>query len=449
MSATETLLADMGALQDRLLSRAARQVPMQVNGRITRITGTVLHAILSEGRIGEEVILRDPIKCSEMLAEIIGFHGDEALLAPCGAIDGLSSRAEVVATGQHPRAPLGSSALGRVIDAFGNPLDDGGAIPPGRPLDCDPPQPMSRPVIDTAFQTGLRAIDGMLTMGVGQRVGLFGAAGVGKSTLLSQIIRGSNADRIVLGLIGERGREVAEFLERDLGPDGRKRAAVVVATSDRPATERLRAAMTATAIAEGYRDEGHSTLLLVDSATRIARALREIGLSAGEPPVRRGFPPSVFARLPRLVERAGRNGAGSITAIYTILVEGDDDNADPVADELRSLLDGHIVLSRELAQQGHFPAIDVLRSKSRVMEAVTDEAHQRAARRLARFAAKLNDVELLVQVGEYQAGGDPLADAALAAKPAMEAFLRQGAADFSELSATIEQLRDATQGSAP
>lgn len=448
MTPSDNLTLGIGTLQDRLLSRAAKQAPMRVNGRITRIGGTVLHAILPEGRIGEEVTLRDPITRDEMLAEIIGFQNDEALLAPCGPTKGLSSRAEVIATGEMPCAPSGDAALGRVIDAFGKPLDAGALIPQSRALDCDPPKPMSRPIIDTPFQTGLRSIDGMLTMGIGQRIGLFGAAGVGKSTLLSQIIRGSDADAIVLGLIGERGREVAEFLERDLGEEGRKRAAVIVATSDRPATERLRAAMTATAVAEEFRDQGKNTLLLIDSATRIARALREIGLSAGEPPVRRGFPPSVFARLPRLVERAGRSDKGSITAIYTILVEGDDDNADPVADELRSLLDGHIILSRELAQAGHFPAIDVLKSKSRVMDAVTSRDHQTAARKLARYSAKLQDVELLVQVGEYQAGGDPVADAALAAKPAIDAFLKQGPQEHSELGATIASLSAATEGGA-
>lgn len=427
---------DLAGLETRLRSRAAKQAPVQVNGRITRISGAVLHAVLPDGRIGEEVTLRDPITREEMSAEIIGFHHDEALLAPYGPVEGLSNRAEVIATGKPPLAPSGAAVLGRVIDAFGQPLDGGADIAPNRPLDSDPPKPLSRPVIDTAFQTGLRAVDGMLTMGVGQRVGLFGAAGVGKSTLLSQIIRGSDADVIVLGLIGERGREVAEFLERDLGDEGRKRAAVIVATSDRPATERLRAAMTATAVAEGFRAEGKNTLLLIDSATRVARALREIGLSAGEPPVRRGFPPSVFARLPRLVERAGRDASGAITAIYTILVEGDDDNADPVADELRSLLDGHIILSRELAQAGHFPAIDVLKSKSRVMDAVTSADHRASARQLGAYQAKLQDVELLVQVGEYQQGGDTVADAALAAKPAMDAFLRQDPDDYSDFAET-------------
>lgn len=428
------------SLAERLKSRAARQDPLRVNGRITRISGTVLHAALTEGRIGEEVILRDPISRQETTAEIIGFSGEEAVLAPGGAIDGLSNRAEVISTGHYPSGPSGPAIIGRVIDAFGRPLDGGPAVDPDTPLDRDPPAPLSRPVIDTPFVTGIRAIDGMLTLGTGQRIGLFGAAGVGKSTLLSQIIRGARADAIVLGLIGERGREVAEFLERDLGEEGRKKAAVIVATSDRPATERLRAALTATAAAEGFRERGMNTLLLMDSATRIARALREIGLSAGEPPVRRGFPPSTFARLPRLVERPGRDRNGSITAMYTVLVEGDDDNADPIADELRSLLDGHIILSRELAQAGHFPAIDVLRSKSRVMEAVTDAEHRARARMVNGWMAKLQDIELLVQVGEYQSGGDPVADAALAAKGDIERFLRQPPEEYTDFADTMKGL---------
>ncbi|MEM9341894.1 MAG: FliI/YscN family ATPase [Pseudomonadota bacterium] len=437
-------MTDLTAIGDRLKTRAAMGAALKVNGRITRIGGTVIHAVLPSGHIGEEVILRDPIARHEARAEIIGFKGEEAVLAPFGAIDGLSNRAEVIPTGTRPLGPSGPAMLGRIVDAFGAPLDQRGPIPPDAPLDRDPPSPLSRPVIDTPFVTGIRAIDGLLTIGQGQRVGLFGAAGVGKSMLLSQIIRGAEVDAIVLGLIGERGREVAEFLERDLGEEGRKKAAVVVATSDRPATERLRAAMTATAAAEAFRDQGLNTLLLIDSATRIARALREIGLSAGEPPVRRGFPPSVFARLPRLVERPGRSARGTITAIYTILVEGDDDNADPVADELRSLLDGHIILSRDLAQSGHFPAIDVLRSKSRVMDAVTDPAQQSNARQISTWLSKLNDIELLVQVGEYERGGDPVADAALDAKSAVDAFLRQSPDDRSAFDTTTEALAGLT-----
>lgn len=427
-------------LEARLAARAEQVAPVRVTGRVVAIQGTVLHAVLREGRIGEEVELRDPLGGVPLRAEIIGFSGENAVLAPGGALDGLSNRTEVVALGNRPMAPAGAELLGRVVDAFGAPLDGGPEIPPRWPLDADPPAPLSRPTIDRPFATGIRAIDGLLTMGTGQRVGLFGAAGVGKSTLLGQIVRGAEADAVVLGLVGERGREVAEFLERDLGDEGRRKAAVIVATSDRPATERLRAANAATAAAEAFRAEGRNVLLLIDSATRVARAIREIGLAAGEPPVRRGFPPSTFARLPRLVERAGRDAAGAITAIYTVLVEGDDDDADPVADELRGLLDGHVILSRSLAQKGHFPAIDVRRSRSRVMDAVTGDAHVAAARQVLRWLSKLDDVELLVQVGEYRAGGDPEADAALAARDGVDAYLRQAATEFEPIESARERL---------
>lgn len=418
MSANDPML-------ERLRARAQSIEPVELRGRVTRILGCVLHARLPDGRVGEECILRDPVSKIEIRAEIIGFDGANAILAPAGDLRGLSARTEVIPTGGEALGPAGEALLGRVVDAFGRPLDGGEAIPPTVSIHSEPPSPLDRPVIDKAFTTGLRVIDGLLTMGEGQRMGIFGAAGVGKSTLLSQIIRGADADAVVLGLIGERGREVAEFLERDLGPEGRKRAAVIVATSDRPATERLRATLTATACAEELRRKGKRVLLLIDSITRVARALREIGLAAGEPPVRRGFPPSVFAVLPRLVERPGRTRDGVMTAIYTVLVEGDDDTADPVADEVRSLLDGHIILSRDLAGKGHYPAIDVLRSKSRVMGAVADPVQIQNARRITSRLAKLEDIEILLQVGEYKAGADRLADEALASRDAVDAFLQQ------------------------
>ena len=427
-------------LGESLRARASRVSVLDLRGRVTRISGCVLHAQLADGRVGEECILRDPVSRVEMTAEIIGFDGEQAILAPAGDMRGLSGRTEVIPTGSEPLGPAGMALMGRVVDAFGNPLDGGQPIPRTARLTVDPPAPLDRPVIDTPFVTGLRVIDGMLTMGEGQRIGIFGAAGVGKSTLLSQIIRGAEADVVVLGLIGERGREVAEFLERDLGVEGRKRAAVVVSTSDRPATERLRAALTATAAAEAFRAQGMRVLLLIDSVTRVARALREIGLAAGEPPVRRGFPPSTFAQLPRLVERPGRTRTGSITAIYTVLVEGDDDAADPVADEMRSLLDGHIILSRDLAGRGHYPAIDVLRSKSRVMSSVADGDQIAASQRILARMAKLEEIEILVQVGEYRQGSDAMADEALATRGYMESFLQQSTADRSSRDDTLARL---------
>ena len=428
-------------LASRLERRVTRSDPLPLNGRITRVQGPLLRATMEEARIGEECVLADSDGTPRMRAEVVGFDGEEVILAPGGDLEGLSTRTRVIPTGETPQAPVGEALVGRVVDAFGRPMDGGEAIPATGALHKPAPDAMSRPPIDTPLATGLRVVDGLLTLGVGQRVGLFGAAGTGKSRLLAQIISSAKADRVVLGLIGERGREVAEFLERDLGPEGRQRASVIVATSDRPASERLRAALAATAAAEAYRDAGHSVLLLVDSATRVARAIREIGLAAGEPPVRRGFPPSTFAMLPRIVERAGRTPAGAITALYTILVEGDDDDADPVADELRSLLDGHIILSRDLAGRGHFPAIDVLRSASRLADAVTSDSHQQAARRVRAHLAKLRDIELLVQIGEYAAGADAEADAALAAKDAIDGFLKQasssGASAFDETASAL------------
>lgn len=435
-------LAEVSDLAERLERRAHQARPVRVHGRITRLQGPLLRAILEDVRIGEECLLRRPDGKICLTAEVVGFDGAEVLLAPGGDPMGLSTRTEVVPTGRLPRAPVGEALTGRVVDAFGRPLDDGAPIPATGDLHKDAPGPMQRPPIDTALGTGVRAIDGFLTLGEGQRIGLFGAAGVGKSRLLAQIIRSATADRIVLGLIGERGREVAEFLERDLGEEGRARAAVIVATSDRPASERLRAAYAATAAAEAFRQAGHSTLLLIDSATRVARALREIGLAAGEPPVRRGFPPSTFAALPRLVERAGRTEKGSITALYTVLVEGDDDDADPVADELRSLLDGHIILSRNLAGQGHFPAIDILKSTSRLADTVASSEHVAAARIARGHLAKLDEIELLVQIGEYAEGADPAGDAALAAKAKLAEFLRQDSTDRTEFASCVTQLQD-------
>ncbi|MEO1018053.1 MAG: FliI/YscN family ATPase, partial [Pseudomonadota bacterium] len=304
---------------------------------------------------------------------------------------------------------------------------------------ASPPDPLTRKVIDRPVSLQLRVVDGLLTLGEGQRVGLFGAAGGGKSTLLSSIVKGAEVDVVVIALIGERGREVREFIEHDLGPEGMAHAVLVVATSDRPAMERAKAAYLATSVAEYFRDQGQRVLLLMDSVTRFARALREIGLAAGEPPTRRGFPPSVFATLPKLLERAGQSDKGSISAIYTVLVEGDD-MSEPVADETRSILDGHIILSRALAQKNHYPAIDVLASTSRVMNNIVSPEHRAAAGRFRELLAKYNEIELLVQIGEYQKGGDPVADEALSKIEALNGFLRQGMGEFEAFDDTLSQL---------
>ena len=377
-----------------------------------------------------------------MLAEVVGFEGETVLLSPLGDSAGVSSETEVLATGTAHEVAVGPELLGRVVDGLGQPLDghtcDAGAHYPVR---AQPPDPMRRKVIDTPMETGVRVLDGLLTFGEGQRMGVFAAAGGGKSTLLSMLIRNARADVKVLALIGERGREVREFIENDIGPEGLESAVVVVATSERPAMERLKAAYVATAIAEYFRDQGNKVLLMMDSVTRFARAQREIGLAAGEPPTRRGFPPSVFAALPQLLERAGRAENGSITALYTVLVEGDD-MTEPVADETRSILDGHIVLSRALAAKTHYPAVDVLQSVSRVMDHIVSDAHTAAAGHVRTLLAKHRDVELLVQIGEYREGSDPQADEAIEKNERINAVLRQGTHEMTRFDDTVERLEE-------
>ena len=304
---------------------------------------------------------------------------------------------------------------------------------------------MQRKVIDTPLPLGVRVLDGLLTCGEGQRMGIFAAAGGGKSTLLSMLIRNSAADVKVLALIGERGREVREFIEHDIGEDGLKQSVIVVATSERPAMERLKAAYVATAIAEYFRDQGLKVLLMMDSVTRFARAQREIGLAAGEPPTRRGFPPSVFAALPQLMERAGRSDTGSITALYTVLVEGDD-MTEPVADETRSILDGHIILSRQLAQANHYPAVDVLASVSRVMNNIVGEDHLRVAGRIRELLAKYREIELLIKIGEFKQGADPVADEANRKIDAINRTLKQGLREASSLDEGVQQMRQVVDG---
>jgi len=436
---------------ERLLRtlQATRTVVEQ--GRVVQAGGTVLRATGLRARIGQQCRVGDAEGTASgepLLAEVIGFAGAEVILAPYGPLRGISVGAAVHAQADEAQVPCGASLLGRVIDAFGQPLDGrpldaasaGGAGFRRTPLYAAAPSPLSRSGVDLPLATGVRAIDAALTVGVGQRIGIFAMAGGGKSTLLGMLARQAQADVIVIGLVGERGREVREFLDDNLGPAGLARSIVVVSTSDRPALERVRAAHAATAIAEGFRAEGRRVLLLIDSVTRFARGLRELGLSALEPAVRRGYPPSVFAELPRLFERAGNDARGSITAFYTVLAE-DDDNSDPVAEEVRSILDGHIVLSRSLAQAHHYPAIDLLGSASRVFTRVAAPAHRDAAARLRALMARHAEVEFLLRVGEYQAGSDPLADQAIERMPAIRALLTQAASEATDFAATVDALQ--------
>nr|WP_256469175.1 type III secretion system ATPase SctN [Bradyrhizobium sp. 156] len=406
----------------------AQTSTMRVRGRVLQIVGTIIRATAPGARIGDLCALRNPVNNCELSAEVIGFQRDIAILTPLGETQGLSTLTEVIPMGEPLTAPAGWNLLGRVLDGLGRPLDTsthGPLLPDVRvPVQNEAPGPLTRRIIDRALPVGIRAIDGLLTCGEGQRMGIFAAAGGGKSTLLSMLVRGAAVDVTVIALIGERGREVKEFIEHDLSSEARRRSVLVVATSDRSAMERVKAAYVATAIAEWYRDRGQRVLLLMDSVTRFARAQRQIGLAAGEPATLRGFPPSVFATLPQLVERAGNNERGSITAFYTVLVEGDD-VTEPLADETRSILDGHIVLSRTLAMSNHYPAIDILASVSRVMSAIVSSRHEKLAGQLRALIAKYQEVELLIRVGEYKEGADPHADTAIAKIENIRTFLRQ------------------------
>ncbi|WP_294446117.1 type III secretion system ATPase SctN [uncultured Mailhella sp.] len=418
--------------------------PVDVRGRVEQVVGTIIRAVVPGVKVGELCILSNPWENFTLKAEVVGFVRNVALLSPLGSCQGVSPATEVIPTGEILSVPVGEELLGRVLDGLGQPIDGGPALRTRQhyPVFAEAPNPMTRKIISRPLSLGLRALDGMLTCGEGQRMGIFAAAGGGKSTLLSSIIKGCSAEVCVLALIGERGREVREFIENDLGEEGRKKAVLVVSTSDRSSMERLKAAYTSTAIAEYFRDQGRSVLLMMDSVTRFGRAQREIGLAAGEPPTRRGFPPSVFSELPKLMERAGNSDKGSITALYTVLVEGDD-MTEPIADETRSILDGHIVLSRKLAARNHYPAIDVQASVSRVMNAIVSKEHKKAAQRLRQILAKYAEVELLVQIGEYKKGADKEADDALAHIDKVNAFLKQGLGEKSTFEQTLEGLFEA------
>jgi ATP synthase in type III secretion protein N len=412
-------------------------------GRIVSAHGTILRVTGIEASIGQTCRIINP-NGSSIMAEVVGIENGQCVLTPLMPLDGLSQDAKVYANNQTGTIAFGLGLLGRVISATGEPLDDLGAltdVEQQTPIYASPPNPMHRRPIEEILPTGVKAIDGTLAVGVGQRVGIFATAGGGKSTLLGMLARYTQADVIVIALIGERGREVREFIDDSLGDTGLSRAVLIVSTSDRPAMERVRAAHVATAIAEGFRNQGKSVLLLMDSVTRFARALREIGLTLGEPPVRRGFPPSVFAELPRLFERSGNDVRGSITAFYTVLVEDEDGN-DPIGEEVRSILDGHIYLSRKLSAANHYPAIDVLASLSRVFSRISGSRHQVMAANLRRWMAKYAEIEFLIQVGEYKPGSDIDADEAVQNMPMIRAFLQQDAFEPSELDDTLEQFSE-------
>ena len=445
MPLIDTAAVDPGALHDALhqlgsaMEREFALPAIEQTGKVVEVIGTLVKAGGIDAALGELCELRAADGRLLQHAEVVGFTRDCAVLSPFARLSEVSRSTRVVALRRPLSVGVGDALLGRVVDSQGNPMDGLGPVATTRtrPVYGEPPDAMSRALIEAPFHTGVRAVDGLATLAVGQRVGIFAPAGVGKSTLLGMFARRARSDVNVIGLIGERGREVREFIEDTLGPEGRARSIVVCATSDRSPLERARAAHVATAIAEHFRDQSSNVLLMMDSLTRFARAQREIGLAAGEPPARRGFPPSIFAELPRLLERAGNGRRGAITALYTVLEE-DDSGSDPIAEEVRSILDGHLVLSREIAARNQFPAIDVLASLSRLMNRVASPVAQARAARLRELMAKHRDVEMLVQIGEYQAGSDALADEALAKIDAIRAFLRQ-AMDEVVTPAQLEQ----------
>lgn len=455
------------------LRAVERTVPQRIAGRVTELTGLVLRATAPGARVGELVEIersqdvaggpgpggapgpRAAVGRSRLgegregplFAEVVGFRGEEVVLLPLGSVAGVGPSSVVRPTGEAFTIRCGPPLLGRVIDAYGEPLDEGRALDEQQaellaiPVEREAPEPLRRRRITEPLPLGIRAIDGLLTVGQGQRVGLFSGPGLGKSTLLGQIARNTAADVTVIGLIGERGREVRDFVERELDTAARRRTTVVCATSDQPPLLRLKAALAATAIAEYFRDRGKKVLLLCDSLTRVARAQREVGLAAGELPARQGYPPSVFALLPRLLERTGQAEFGSITAIYAVLVTGSGDETDDIiAEEVRATLDGHIELSRQLAERGQYPAIDVLRSLSRVMDDLVDPAQRTAAAHTREALALCERQRDLLLLGAYQRGHDPKTDEALQRLPQIEAFLRQSRAERADLAETRRRL---------
>jgi ATP synthase in type III secretion protein N len=410
-------------------------------GKVLEVIGTLIKVGGLDLSLGELCELRAPNGELLQHAEVIGFTRDVALLSPFARLEHISRSTRVIGLARPLAVKVGDMLLGRVIDSLGEPVDGGPPIESDdmRPIFASPPDPMSRRMIDAPLPTGVRVVDAMMTLAEGQRMGIFAPAGVGKSTLLGMFARGASCDVNVIALIGERGREVREFVELILGPEGMARSVVVCATSDRSSMERAKAAYVATAIAEYFRDRGQRVLLMMDSLTRFARAGREIGLAAGEPPARRGFPPSIFAELPRLLERAGMGATGSITALYTVLAE-DESGSDPIAEEVRGILDGHMILSREIAAKNQYPAIDVLASLSRVMPQVVPGSFVGASARIRELMAQHREVEMLLQIGEYQPGGNALADEAIAKAPAIKAFLSQRTDEYAPPGDTEAQL---------
>lgn len=415
-------------------------------GEITQVVGLTIEATGPMVPLGSLCKIRS--KWSEdLLAEVVGFKEDHILLMPLDHMEGVYPGSLVESAGAPLTVQVGDELLGRVVNGLGVPIDDGIGISLTESYNISntAPHPLKRKPIDTALNMGVKAMDGLITVGKGQRVGIFAGSGVGKSTLMGMFAKYASADVNVIALIGERGREVKEFIDKSLGPEGMKNSIVVVATSDEPALIRLKAAYTATAIAEYFREQGKDVLLMMDSLTRFSMAQREIGLSIGEPPVTKGYPPSVFGLMPRLLERAGNSDKGSITGLYTVLVDGDDMD-EPIADTARGILDGHIVLSRKLAHKNHYPCIDVLQSVSRVMNDIIDPEHKQAASQLRNLLATYNEAEDLINIGAYVEGSNPDIDASIAKIQGIKNFLTQSVDEAFDLNTCVQQLKDASLG---
>lgn len=410
-------------------------------GKVVNVVGLTIESAGPDAKLGDicRIQSEEGGNQTSVLAEVVGFKNKRTLLMPYDVVDGIGAGSIVENLGFPLTVQVSDDLLGKTLNGLGIPMD-GEEIPGKRyPVEALPPDPMSRAIIDEVLPLGVKAVDGLITVGKGQRIGIFAGSGVGKSTLMGMFARNTKADINVIALIGERGREVREFIERDLGEEGMRRSVVIVATSDRPALERNKAAKTATAIAEYFRDQGRDVLLMMDSLTRFSMAQREIGLAGGEPPVTRGYPPSVYSEMPKLLERAGRDDKGSITGLYTVLVDGDDFN-EPIADTARSILDGHIVLSRKLAHKNHYPAVDVLQSISRCMGQIAEKPHKQAAGKLRNVLATYNEAEDLINIGAYKAGSNPSIDYAISKIDAVNEYLCQDVDDKFSFEETLEQM---------
>lgn len=411
-------------------------------GKVVNVVGLTVESAGPDARLGDICsIFPEGEEAKPVMAEVVGFKDKKTLLMPYEAVEGIGLNCLVQNMGVPLSVEVSDDMLGRTLDGLGRPTD-GTTLPRGKsyPVEAMPPDPMSRAIIDEVLTLGVKAVDGLLTVGKGQRIGIFAGSGVGKSTLMGMFARNTKADINVIALIGERGREVREFIERDLGEEGMRRSVVVVATSDKPALERNKAAKTATAIAEYFRDKGKDVLLMMDSLTRFSMAQREIGLASGEPPVSRGYPPSVYSEMPKLLERAGRASKGSITGLYTVLVDGDDFN-EPITDTARSILDGHIVLDRKLGHKNHYPAIDVLQSISRCMSQIVDREHKKLAGKLKSVLATYNEAEDLINIGAYKSGSNPAIDMAIQKIDAVNGFLCQEVDEKFDYAQTCELLQ--------